>query len=193
MLAGLGLKALEAGVVRDSIGQGIAHLVERCLAEAGLPLAGAQLEFALRTFGDHYRTFNGRSSRPYPGVIGALQRLRGAALRLACVTNKASTFTEPLLAASGLAPLLDAVVTSDQVGRRKPHPEPFLHACRLLRVAPGDSVVIGDSANDAEGGRAAGCRVLLVSYGYNGGRDVRSLDADGVVATFAEAADLVLR
>jgi phosphoglycolate phosphatase len=62
----------------------------------------------------------------------------------------------------------------------------------MLQVAPARAVVIGDSANDAEGGRAAGCRVLLVSYGYSEGRDVRELDADGVVATLAEAADLLL-
>ena len=192
MLAGLGLKPLPASVIRDFIGRGIPYLVERCLAEAGLPLACAQLEPALRSFGDHYRAFNGRASRPFPGVVEALQRLRAASLKLACVTNKAGAFTAPLLQSSGLAPLLNAVVTADQVGRRKPHPEPFLYACSMLQAAPGDAVVIGDSANDAEGARAAGCRVLLVSYGYNEGRDVRALDADGVVDSLAEAADLLL-
>jgi phosphoglycolate phosphatase len=108
------------------------------------------------------------------------------------VTNKASAFTAPLLEKTGLAPFFDAVVTSDQVGRRKPHPEPFLHACRALGVAPGEAAVVGDSANDAEAARAAGCRVLLVSYGYSEGRDVRSLDSDGVVATLGEAAELLL-
>jgi phosphoglycolate phosphatase len=192
MLADLGLKPLAAGVVRDFIGQGIPHLVERCLAQAGPPLACARLEPALRSFGDHYRRLNGTSSRPFPGVVEALQRMRAAKLKLACVTNKAERFTLPLLEKSGLAPLLDAVVTSDQVGQRKPHPEPFLHACTLLQVDPREAVVIGDSANDAEAGRAAGCRVILVSYGYSEGRDVRELDADGVVATFGEAARRLL-
>jgi phosphoglycolate phosphatase len=40
--------------------------------------------------------------------------------------------------------------------------------------------------------RAAGWRVLLISYGYNEGCDVRSLDADSVVATLGEAADRLL-
>jgi phosphoglycolate phosphatase len=53
-------------------------------------------------------------------------------------------------------------------------------------------VAVGDSANDAEGARAAGCRALLVSYGYSQGRDVASLGADGVAATLGEAADLLL-
>ena len=168
-------------------------IVERCLAESGLPLACAQLEPALRSFGDHYRAFNGKLSRPFPGVVEGLQRMRAGSLKLACVTNKAGAFTKPLLDASGLAPLLDAVVTSDQVENRKPHPEPYLLACRLLGVSPGEAVVIGDSANDAEAGRAAGCRVVLVSYGYSEGRDVNTLDADGVVETFADAVTMIPR
>ncbi|MDH3320943.1 MAG: HAD-IA family hydrolase, partial [Betaproteobacteria bacterium] len=170
----------------------ITHLVERSLVATGLPLPCERIEPALRGFGKHYARLNGRASRPFPGVIEALERMRAASLRLACVTNKASAFTAPLLEKTGLAPLLDAVVTSDQVGQRKPHPEPFLHACRVLQVEPGEAVVIGDSANDAEGARAAGCRVILVSYGYSEGRDVRDLDSDGVVATLGEAADQLL-
>jgi phosphoglycolate phosphatase len=192
MLADLGLRPLPAGMIRDFIGQGIARLVERCLAEGGTPLACAQLEPALRSFGDHYRAVNGRSSRPFPGVMEGLRRMREASLKLACVTNKAEAFTSPLLEAAGLAPLLDAVVTSDQVGKRKPHPEPYLHACKVLAVSPDEAIVVGDSANDAEAGRAAGCRVLLVSYGYSEGRDVHALGADAIAATFAEATAKVL-
>jgi len=191
MLSGLGLRPLPEGVVRDFIGQGITRLVERCLAESGLPLACAQLEPALRAFGDHYRAVNGKSSRPFPGVLDGLDRMRKAGLRLACVTNKAEAFTAPLLQAAGLAPLLDAVVTADQVGKRKPHPEPYLRACKDLRVAPDEAIVVGDSANDAEAGRAAGCRVVLVTYGYSEGRDVRELGADGVSETFAAAVEWV--
>jgi phosphoglycolate phosphatase len=178
--------------VRGFIGQGIAHLVESCLRQAGNPLACARLEPALRSFGAHYARVNGRESRPYPGVPETLARLRAASIRLACVTNKASAFTAPLLAKTGLAPFFDAVVTADQAGTRKPHPGPFLRACETLDVAPGEAMVIGDSANDAEGARAAGCRVLLVSYGYSEGSDVNSLGADAVVATLGEAADLLL-
>lgn len=83
-------------------------------------------------------------------------------------------------------------MTADRVGSRKPHPGCFLHACRALAVTPAEAAVVGDSANDAEAARAAGCRVLLVAYGYSEGRDVRNLDSDGVVATLGEAADLLL-
>lgn len=192
MLDGQGLDPLPEHVVRDFIGRGIPYLVEKSLVAAGLPLVCERLEPSLQGFATHYKRLNGRASKPYPGVPEALERLRAAKLKLACVTNKAAAFTKPLLEKAGLAPLLDAVVTSDQVGRRKPHPAPFLHACKLLSVLPAEAVVIGDSANDAEGARAAGCKVLLVSYGYNEGHDVRTLDSDGVVETLAEAADRIL-
>ena len=192
MLAEQGLAALPATTVREFIGGGIPKLVERCLQASGLPLACARLEPALRSFGAHYRRLNGAESRPFPGVVEALARLRAAGLPLACVTNKASAFTLPLLEKAGLASLLSAIVTADQVGRRKPDPEPFLHACRALGAEPARSPVIGDSANDAEGARAAGCPVLLVSYGYSEGRDVRTIDCDGVVDSLGEAAERVL-
>ena len=140
------------------------------------------------------RDFIGRgtSSAAFPGVREGLERLRAAGLRLACVTNKAAEFTAPLLEKTGLAPFFGALVTADQVGARKPDPAAFLHACRLLGVAPEESAAIGDSANDALAARAAGCRVLLVSYGYSEGRDVRELGADGVATEFGEAVSLLL-
>jgi phosphoglycolate phosphatase len=192
MLAEQGLAPLPPETIRDFIGQGIPRLVERCLQAAGLPLPCARLEPALRSFGAHYRRLNGTASRAFPGVPEALERMRAAALRLACVTNKASTFTLPLLEKAGLAPFFDSVVTADQAGSRKPHPGPFLHACRVLGVTPAEAAVVGDSANDAQAGRAAGCRVLLVSYGYSEGRDVRTLGAHDVVASLGEAAQRLL-
>jgi phosphoglycolate phosphatase len=46
--------------------------------------------------------------------------------------------------------------------------------------------MVGDSSNDAQAARAAGCPVVLVSYGYNHGQPVREVDADGFVDSLAE-------
>ena len=55
-------------------------------------------------------------------------------------------------------------------------------------MLPGEACVIGDSANDADGARAAGCRILLVPYGYREGRELHEIESDGIVATLREAA-----
>ncbi|MGE0876437.1 MAG: phosphoglycolate phosphatase [Burkholderiales bacterium] len=189
MLDELGLAPLPGGTVSSFIGQGVQVLVLRCLAACGREPAGTELEI----FSRHYERLSGSAAQAYPGVHEGLAAMREGGLALACVTNKPARFTLPLLAAAGLARYFDAVVTADAVGRRKPHPEPFLHACRLLGVSPGEAVVIGDSANDAGAAHAAGCRFLLVPYGYREGRDARDIASDGIVASLHEAAMRIAR
>ena len=188
MLRELSLPSLPAEVVRDFVGQGIGVLVSRCLAAVGVASTGEPHDAALAVFARRYEGTNGKTAIEYPGVRPGLDAMRAAGLPLACVTNKAARFTGPLLEATGLAKYFDAVVTADLVGKRKPHPEPFLAACRMLGVAPADAVVIGDSANDATAAKAAGCRFLLVPYGYREGLEVHEIACDGIVSTLLEAA-----
>ena len=68
---------------------------------------------------------------------------------------------------------------------------PVVWACGRLGVAPANAVLIGDSANDLKAGRAAGCPVFLVPYGYNEGHDVHSLECDAIVATLPDAVQLI--
>ena len=189
MLAELGRDPLAETAVRDFIGKGIDHLVRRCLECAGAGVDAAAFAGARERFDLHYAQTNGRAAREFPGVREGLAAMQGRGLRLACVTNKAARFTLPLLERAGLSTFFGAVVTADQVGKRKPDPAPFMHACRRLGVAPKDAAVIGDSENDALGARAAGCRVYLVPYGYREGRDVREIESDGIVASLLHAAE----
>ena len=188
MLRELALPALAAETVRDFVGQGIGVLVSRCLAAVGRESTGEVHDAALAVFSRQYEVANGAASIEYPGVRDGLEAMRAAGFPLACVTNKAARFTGPLLDATGLSKYFDAVVTADAVGKRKPHPEPFLAACRMLGVAPADAVVVGDSANDARAAKAAGCRFLLVPYGYREGLEVHEIPCDGIVSTLLEAA-----
>jgi len=52
-------------------------------------------------------------------------------------------------------------------------------------------LAIGDSSNDAQAARAAGCRVLTVPYGYNHGQSVQTIDSDGIVDSLFDAAHLL--
>lgn len=62
-------------------------------------------------------------------------------------------------------PLFNAVVTYEDTELHKPHPDPLLHAAKLLSVDPDQTVYVGDAATDLEAGRAAGMHVIL--YGPN--------------------------
>jgi putative hydrolase of the HAD superfamily len=93
--------------------------------------------------------------RPLPGAAEALARLRGAGLRLACVTNWDCSLPETL-AEAGLAGRFDAVVTSAEAGAPKPDPAPFLLALERLDVEPGRALHVGDDGADRVGAGAAG-------------------------------------
>jgi phosphoglycolate phosphatase len=129
----------------------------------------------------------------FPGVREGLRTLRDMRMPLACVTNKAERFTRALLEQLGLAPNFEQVIAGDTLPQKKPDPQPLLHACRGFGIAPRDMLMIGDSANDVEAARSAGCPVFCVDYGYNEGRDVRELDVDAIVASLIEAARLIQR
>ncbi len=192
MLEELGRPALEEDLIRTFVGKGIPNLVERSLAGA---LTGAVepalFERALPVFERCYAGVNGHHTTIYPGVKEGLDRMREQGFPLVCVTNKAGAFTLPLLARMQLAPYFSEVVAGDSLPRKKPDPLPLTHTCEKLGIAPREMLMIGDSLNDAQAARAAGCPVFCVPYGYNEGRDVRELDIDAIVASLLDATRLI--
>ena len=63
--------------------------------------------------------------------------------------------------------------------------------CADFGLQPAQVVAIGDSSNDAQAARAAGCPVLTVPYGYNHGESVQNIDSDGIVISLLDAARLI--
>ncbi|HET9044214.1 MAG TPA: phosphoglycolate phosphatase [Burkholderiales bacterium] len=193
MLAELGLPARDPAVIATYIGKGIPKLVERTLTGSLDAVADPVLfARALPIYERYYAKESGRRSVPFPRVFEGLCALRDAGLPLACITNKAERFTLDLLRRTGLDGFFPVVVCGDTVARKKPDPEPVLTACARLNVRPADALMIGDSANDCQAARAAGCPVWCVPYGYNEGRPVETLDCDAIVPDLAAAARRLL-
>lgn len=183
----LGREPLAEATIGSHVGRGIDVLVERCLPE----LAGEALAHAKERFRRHYARENGRQACLFPGVAAGLEMLKRHGLPLAVITNKAAAFSEPLLAASGLAAYFHFVISGDSVAEKKPHPLPLLTACARFGVRPEENLHIGDSVNDVAAARAAGCPVWRVPYGYNEGRRVQEGDADAIVSSLLEAAQRI--
>ena len=177
-----GLRPLPKDQIRDLIGKGMANLLERAIAISGAPPRdqAARDELLVR-YQRHYDAVLGRETVPYPGVHSALIRLRDAGYKLAVVTNKATRFVRPHLELAGMSAFFAAVVGGDDAPAKKPDAAPVLLAARQLGIEPARLLMVGDSANDVDAARAAGCAVLVVPYGYNEGRPVQSFAADGIV------------
>jgi phosphoglycolate phosphatase len=189
MLRALALPEVPQEVVARFIGKGSEHLIRATLDHVGAP-AGL-FDRAWTAYQAAYRGLNGRWARVYPGVPEGVAQLRSAGLQLACLTNKPGEFARDLLVAKGLAGAFQLVFGGDAFERRKPDPLPLLKTCEALGTVPAETLVVGDSRNDAAAARAAGCPVVLVTYGYNHGEPVRAVDADAYLDSLAQIAGVL--
>jgi phosphoglycolate phosphatase len=114
----------------------------------------------------HYGAGVARESALFPGIPLLLENLERAGYRWGIVTNKSGAFTAPLLDALGVAKRAACVVSGDTTPHPKPHPEPLLHACRLMDCEPARAVYVGDAKRDVEAARGAGTATIVAAYGY---------------------------
>jgi len=127
------------------------------LAEAGLPRA--EVEEAARQARRVHDAFNLWRQVP-TDLPAALDRARGAGLRLAVVSNSEGTL-DALFARVGLAAYFELVVDSALEGVRKPDAEIFHRALRRLGVEPARALYAGDIPDvDVVGARRAGMQAV---------------------------------
>jgi 2-phosphoglycolate phosphatase len=118
----------------------------------------------------------------FPGIAALLEELARRSIAWGIVTNKATRFTERIVAALGLAPA--CMVCGDTTPHLKPHAAPMLHAAQQLALATKDCIYLGDDLRDIQAAHAAGMRAVAVDWGYhhpeNGGPG--SWRADAVIS-----------
>ena len=106
------------------------------------------------------------STQLFTGVIEVLNYLQENNIPWGIVTNKPQLLTMGLLSKLPLPYPPHCIICGDSLAKRKPHPEPILYACELLRQSPSDCVYIGDTEIDVIASKAAGTQSLVALYGY---------------------------
>ena len=127
-------------------------------------------------------------ARPVTDLGGLLRRLRQRVGTFAVATSDDRQPTRRTLEALGVAGEFAALICADDGIRTKPAPDPVLHLCSSLGIAPGRTVVVGDSPADLHMGRAAGvARTIGVLTGVGDRASLEPL-ADLVLESIAELA-----
>ena len=151
--------------IEDLIGGGAKLMLKRVIdSRGGLPDEEFRLLYkALLAF---YAENNCVHTRPYPGVVEALDRLAERGVRLALITNKFESFARDILTRLHLIDCFKSVIGGDTLGkgRAKPAADPLLEARE--RCGGGRMVYVGDSSYDVMAARAAGIPVVVAGYGY---------------------------
>ena len=198
MLHDLGYESVDRAVVALRVGKGSENLVKSVLNHVAdqlirgqkTPEKAADFEYALGLYQQHYLAINGQYAHVYPGVVDGLQALQRSGLKLACLTNKPVGFARELLRIKRLDGFFSVVFGGDSFAAKKPDALPVHKTCEALGTVAAKTLMVGDSTNDAQAARAAGCPVVLVTYGYNHGEPIRHVDADGFIDSLAQLAPL---
>jgi len=161
------LRAYASAGARGMIGAGI-----------GVVPDDPRYEVMRESFLRHYARRLAETTSLFDGVPELLAALDDATLAWGIVTNKASRFTAPVVAALGLAHRARAIVAGDTTAHPKPHPAPLLHAAGTIGIAPAECLYVGDDLRDVEAGNAAGMASIVAHWGYLGnGSDPREWPA----------------
>ena len=186
MLIACNLPSLPEHKVQSFIGDGAQALIKRSLTEAALQAPDAAFfEKAQQFFTASYSNIVTEST-PYPNAEATLAQFKACGLPLACVTNKPSNFTVPLLQAKGLFDYFNLVVSGDALTKKKPDPEQIFYVCQTFGVEPWEVLLIGDSNTDILAAKNAGCYVFTVPYGYNQGKAIDENSIDRMIENLSD-------
>ena len=139
-----------------------------------------------KLFDRYYGEVAEEGSFLFPAVADTLGALHAKGLPLALVTNKPTPFVAPILASLDIAKYFTVVIGGDDVKNKKPHPEPLLLVAEKLGLAPADRLFVGDSRNDIQAAKAAGCSSIGLTYGYNYGEPISLSEPDYIFDQFNE-------
>jgi FMN phosphatase YigB (HAD superfamily) len=184
---------VHAALVHElAVGSDAGGTIDRALLAAGV--SAGDLAVLVPPLVDAFTRHQPDALPPYPGVPEALAAL-AAVVPLGCLTDGNPTIQDAKLAATGLRPLLGAVLVTDTLGgraARKPSPVGLVALADALGVAPDRLLVIGDRpGKDVAVAAAVGARAIRVRQGeYASAPDEPR--ADAVVDSFPDAAALAL-
>ncbi|MBO9622500.1 MAG: HAD-IA family hydrolase [Sphingomonas sp.] len=183
-LVGLGRTPLAVEAVKPMIGRGGRHMLQR-----GLEATGGFDPEALDPIYDEmiafYEANIARHTRPFSGLIEALDALAARGVKLAIVTNKQERLAVKLVGELGLAERFDAVIGGDTLGPGMLKPSPALLHEMARRCGGGRAAFVGDSIFDVQAAKAAGMPVVAVSFGFPL-QGVDTLAADAVIDDYSQ-------
>lgn len=161
-----GLSPLPAAELRPWISFGARRMIIEALRYTGGERTEDEIDKLLAEFLTHYSENIAATSRPFEGVREVLHRLRSDGARLAICTNKREALSRQLLTELDLLHQFDALAGRDTFPVCKPDPEHLFGAIRLANGGLSRAIMVGDSPTDIATARAAGVKVVAVSFGY---------------------------
>jgi len=180
-----GMPPVPYDAARNLIGGGARAMIVRGVEAEGRVLSSSKLDQMFADFLAHYSAHIADRSRPFPGLVEALDALAAQGHRLAVCTNKLERLSVALLKALDLAGRFTAICGQDTFGIQKPDPEVLRRTIAAAGGDPRHAIMIGDSVTDIRTARAAGVPVIAVDFGYSE-KPVSEFGPDHIIGHFGQ-------
>ncbi|MBI3991313.1 MAG: HAD family hydrolase [Candidatus Omnitrophica bacterium] len=154
----LKLPVQDALIIRRAVGWGDDNLLRPFVKEKDLPLA-------LSIYRKHHRQALLKKSRLLPGANRVLIHLKRMGHILAVASNRPSEFSGILIRHLKINKYFSYVLCSDKLKHIKPHPEIINTIMRKFSLKPKDTLYVGDMTIDAQAGRRARVKTIIVTTG----------------------------
>jgi HAD superfamily hydrolase (TIGR01509 family) len=161
-----GCRVRDAAVIRRAVGWGDRSLLEPFVPEQ-------DIDRALAAYRRHHAKALVRYSRLFPGVKALLSALKHKGFLLAVASNRPTRFSIILMRHLGIRGYFDRVLCGDKLTHMKPHPEILRTLMADLRVKPAHALYVGDMFIDAQTGKRAKVRTIMVTTGSSSLAELR--------------------
>ncbi len=184
-IASIGLAPVSYDDLTHLVGHGAKVMIECACKLHGHPLTEDESGPLLQRFIAHYSSTMPGHTKPYPGLIAAMDNLKANGFTLAVCTNKLESLARTLIDALGLTHYFAAITGGDTFPVRKPDARHLLGTIEKAGGTPERSIMVGDSFNDIAVAKNAAVASVGVPFGYSD-VPIESLEPTRIIQHFDE-------
>ena len=128
------------------------------------------------------------------GADDIVKKIAAKGLKIGLVTSTQKHYLETKMVPlknTGADKLIEIAITSDDVIKRKPAPDPLLACARQLELRPASCAYIGDTTTDMQSGKAAGMRTVGVLTGFDDYDALKKEEPDAIIDSVADLTEVI--
>lgn len=171
-------------IIRKSVGWGDKNLLKPFIKEK-------DLKKALYIYRRHHQISLIKKSRLFPGTLALLKKLKTRGYKLAVASNRPTKFSWILIRHLKLKKFFDYVLCADRIKHIKPHPEILNKIMRRFSVKPAQSLYVGDMSIDAQAGRRAKVKTIIVTTGSSTKKEIKQERPDRIIRKITDLNELI--
>jgi len=179
-----GYASRKASTIRKAVGWGDENLLRPFIKEK-------DLSCALSIYRKHHKQALVKESRLFPFADKALAYLKNKGYKLAVASNRPSRFSRILIHHLKLDKYFDYVLCADKLKHSKPHPQILIRIIQRFGLKPKQVLYIGDMAIDAQAGRRAKVKTIIVTTGSSHESEIKKENSYRVIAKLSQLLKLL--